>query len=160
MSLVSSPHVPPTRSPTSVSTLGWQEHSTAPGGGGDMVALIVFSGPGDRADGIAAYMRALGWRVVEIDILVGGAAHDMANPSTAATLIARVATGEFAVVFLAPPCSSYSVAHRPKLRSAAQPEGVTPIPAAWAAYLAKHNRMTAAAFDIVSAARSSGAHVM
>ena len=97
-----------------------------------MVALIVFSGPGDRADGIAAYMRALGWRVVEIDILVGGAAHDMANPSTAATLIARVATGEFAVVFLAPPCSSYSVAHRPKLRSAgrrhAHPGGMGRLP--------------------------------
>ena len=134
---------------------GWRGDEAAP-----HAALIVFSGPGERRDGIAAYLHHCGWRVVEIDILIGGSSHDMACPMVATELAQRVASGEFAVVFLAPPCSSYSVAHRPKLRSASQPEGITPVPAEWRMYLAKHNRITSAAFDIVAAARLSGAHVM
>ena len=132
---------------------------TAPDSAADC-ALVVFAGPGERPDGLAAYLRSFGWRVVEVDILIGAEAHDVTSHVVAATLITRTANGEFAAVFLAPPCSSYSVAHRPKLRSAAQPEGITPIPSEWTAYLAKHNAITAAAFDIVEAALMAGADVL
>jgi hypothetical protein len=66
-------------------------------------------------------------------------------------LLTRIRAAEFDCVFVATPCSSYSVLHDPQLRSVpAEPEGIEPIPEAWRAYLLKHNYLadfTASAID-------------
>eukprot|EP00965_Chrysotila_dentata_P093215 3079307-Pleurochrysis_carterae.AAC.1 len=46
-------------------------------------------------------------------------------------------------MFVAPPCSSFSVAHRPSLRTRVDPEGTRTAPPQWAAYLRRHNELAA-----------------
>jgi hypothetical protein len=77
-------------------------------------ALIVFSGPGHDAD-LAARLRARGVAVTVVDTKVGGAGHDVRRPSVGQRLITRVRRGDYDMVFAAPPCESFSVAHRPQL---------------------------------------------
>ena len=72
-------------------------------------------------------------------------------------LLQRIRAAEFDAVFLATPCSSYSVRHTPRLRSAAEPEGITPVPAEWRAYVEKHNLLadfSALAIDACRATRT------
>lgn len=122
--------------------------------------LILFAGPPERADSLAAFMRSLGIRAVCIDTKAGGVAHDVTRPEVAARLMGRVQAGEFAVVFAAPPCQSYSVAHRPRLRSAEHPEGLPVVPDEWRRYVAKHNALTAFTFGLLGAAEAAGAMVL
>eukprot|EP00965_Chrysotila_dentata_P105449 3482620-Pleurochrysis_carterae.AAC.1 len=68
----------------------------------------------------------------------------------------RIRRGEYAAVFAAPPCSSFSVAHAPRLRSRDRPEGVQPMPRRWARYVEKHNRLAGFAADLVGAAHTAG----
>ena len=79
-------------------------------------ALIVFAGPGHDSD-LAARLRARGVAVTVVDTKVGGAEHDVRQPLVGQRLIERVRRGDYDVVFAAPPCESFSVAHRPQLRS-------------------------------------------
>ena len=39
--------------------------------------LILFAGPPERKDGLAAFLRKLGCAVTEIDVRIGGAEHDV-----------------------------------------------------------------------------------
>jgi hypothetical protein len=103
--------------------------------------LILFSGPAGRVDGLAAHLRRLGFEVVEIDTKVGGAAHDCSKRRVAEWLLACIAAGMFCAVFAAPPCSSFSVAHDPALRSDTHVRGVDPMPPEWRAYIDKHNAL-------------------
>eukprot|EP00965_Chrysotila_dentata_P184560 6092625-Pleurochrysis_carterae.AAC.1 len=87
---------------------------------------------------------------------LGGGEHDVRRPSVAALLLGRVRAGRFAAVFAAPPCLSFSVAHRPALRSRAEPGGVRQVPRRWAEYLAKHNDLAESTAALVEAAAESG----
>ena len=119
--------------------------------------LILFAGPGGREDGLAAYFRRLGCCVDEVDTKIGGLAHDVTYTEVANGWIRRIAAGEYDVVFVAPPCSSYSVAHVPQLRSALETLGIEPVPLEWRAYVDKHNRLTAFAVTALRAAHAAGA---
>eukprot|EP00965_Chrysotila_dentata_P032495 1082789-Pleurochrysis_carterae.AAC.1 len=77
-------------------------------------------------------MRARGLHAAEVDIAQGGADHDVLRSEVADTLLRRVRQGRYTAVFAAPPCSSFSVAHQPRLRSRERPEGVDPMPRKWA----------------------------
>ena len=103
-------------------------------------ALIVFAGPGHESD-LAARLRARGIAVTVVDTKVGGSEHDVRQPRVGQRLIDRVRRGDYDVVFAAPPCESYSVAHRPQLRSRRSAAGLRSAPAEWHAYLRKHNEL-------------------
>ena len=90
-------------------------------------ALVVFAGPGHARD-LAAQLRARGVRVDAVDTKVGGTAHDVLRPSVGGELLARVRRGEYDAVFIATPCESFSVAHRPQLLSRKQPDGLRNAP--------------------------------
>ena len=77
-------------------------------------ALVLFAGPPDRRDGLPAYLRRLGFEVDAIDTKIGGAAHDVTDQEVTDKLMAAATAGRYAFVFAAPPCQSYSVAHRPR----------------------------------------------
>ena len=117
----------------------WEEAGQA--AEGTWSILIVFSGDDERDDGLPARCRALGARVTCIDTKVGGNSHDVRRPEVARGLEARVAAGEFDVVFFGTPCESFSIAHRPQLRSRRQLRGLQPPPPGWERYLAKHNAL-------------------
>ena len=118
-------------------------------------ALIVFSGDGHDVD-LAARLRARGMRVEAIDIKAGGAHHDVRRGGLAADLEARVQRGDFDVVFLATPCSSYSVAHRPQLRSRRSPLGTGIAPPHWRRYIDKHNELADITARLIDAAAAAG----
>ena len=109
--------------------------------------LIVFAGPRRPVEGLAAYLRRWGIEVVEVDTKIGGDAHNVLRPCVAAAIEARVRAGDFDLVFLAIPCESFSVAHRPQLRSRGRyARGLPSVAeggalANWVAYLGKHNRL-------------------
>ena len=125
------------------------------GGGAWATALIVFSGPGHACD-LAARLRARGVRVDVVDTKVGGDAHDVLRQDVGGRLIARTRRGEYDVVFIATPCESFSVAHRPQLRSRQQPDGLRNAPPEWAAYLHKHNALAAWSARLAAAADEAG----
>ena len=90
-----------------------------------------------------------------IDTKLGGWRHDVLRGDGAAWLVDAVRSGWFDAVFMAPPCSSFSVRHPVKLRSRASPEGVQPMPPEWAAYVRKHNRLAAFTAELMRAATAA-----
>ena len=75
--------------------------------------LILFSGPYQRPDGIAAFLARLGFEsvLVDNDAANGGDnTHDLRNDAFYADLMRRCHSGEYIAVFAAPPCSTFSVA--------------------------------------------------
>ena len=118
-------------------------------------ALVVFSGRGHEYD-LAARLRARGVRVVTLDTLAGGTAHDVLRNGLGRDVEARVRRGEFDVIFIATPCASYSVAHRPQLRARRRPWGVAAVPEAWRRYLAKHNELARFTARLIQAADAAG----
>ena len=97
--------------------------------------------------------------MLAIDVKMGGWSHDVLRPEVGDWLVDAVRTCHFDAVFLAPPCSSYSVRHPVKLRSRARPEGVQPLPAGWEAYVRKHNGLAAFTGRVVEAAAAAGVPV-
>ena len=116
---------------------------------------MVFAGPGHEYD-LATRLRARGTRVVVIDTKIGGYRHDLTRPAVAEALIHSVRALEHDFVFIATPCSSYSIAHRPQLRSRRRPMGVPGVPPEWQHYLDKHNRIGTLTSLLIDAAESAG----
>ena len=100
---------------------------------------MLFAGPGEADSTLPLELRAAGCTVTAIDTKLGGPAHDVLRGQVGLPLLQRVRGAEFDAVFIATPCSSYSVRHDPALRSDTEPLGVDPLPAGWGAYVAKHN---------------------
>ena len=119
-------------------------------------ALIVFAGPGHEHD-LAARLRARGVAVTVVDTKVGGSDHDVRRAGVGGRLLERVGRGDYDLVVAAPPCESFSVAHRPQLRSRRQKEGLHNAPPEWAAYLRKHNELAQWTAQLAQAAHQAGA---
>jgi hypothetical protein len=104
-------------------------------------AVIIFSGAPDKPVSLSKLLRDLGWTVLDFDLLEGGAAHDVLLEGPADLIVKAAEQAHF--VWLAPPCSPYSVAadDRPQLFSvkskwwASSPLGCEGPPSCWAAYI-------------------------
>ena len=118
--------------------------------------LVVFAGEGGDHD-LPARLRARGLGVTAIDTKLGGARHDVLRSEVGDALLRRVRRREFDVVFVATPCASYSVAHRPQLRTRRQPSGLSNAPPEWRAYLTKHNELARWSAELIGAAHAAGA---
>ena len=106
--------------------------------------LLVFSGE-PRAGELADAFEALGCHVDAVDVLVGGATHDVLDPRTQQLLLDAARAGTYDLVWIGTPCSSFSVlwidGHTVLPRARSQPEGVHPLPPRLAGYIKKHNAM-------------------
>eukprot|EP00965_Chrysotila_dentata_P031435 1047653-Pleurochrysis_carterae.AAC.1 len=104
-----------------------------PGHGGQRArrVLVVFAGDGTAESTLPTELRARGAHAEAIDIALGGTEHDVLRPEVARRLLRAVSAGAYDAVFAAPPCASFSVAHRPQLRSRGEPEGVAHAPPEW-----------------------------
>ena len=72
----------------------------------------VFSGPGERLDGLAAVARERGAaRADEFDTLIDPVAHDFFTPEARARLLADVRARAYDGIMIGTPCTSLSVAH-------------------------------------------------
>ena len=84
--------------------------------------LVLFSGK-RRDDSIAATLRRMGTRVVEYDIKIDKG-HDLLKPALRNKILRDVANGIYSCVFIATPCTTFSVAlNETPLRTRAQSEG-------------------------------------
>ncbi|MGZ0213958.1 MAG: hypothetical protein ACKVI4_15900, partial [Actinomycetales bacterium] len=84
--------------------------------------LILFSGPYNRPDGLAAHLNKLGFETTMLDNdpdSGGGQAGDILNDDVNNTLLRRTAAGEFFAVFAAPPCSTFSITRHFQARGSA-----------------------------------------
>ena len=90
--------------------------------------LILFSGPYDRPDGLAAFLSRLGLKSVLIDNSSsgGGSAHDLTTDSFYESILQRCHRGEFIAVMAAPPCSTFSIARFFDRRASALAAGRPP----------------------------------
>ena len=136
----------------------WASHTSwrAPKGEPWASALVVFAGPGGDLD-LPARLRARGLSVTAVDTKQGGARHDVLRAEVGDALLRRVRRGDFEMVFITTPCASYSVAHRPQLRSRKQPAGLVNAPPEWRAYLSKHNALARWSAALIDAAHAAGA---
>ena len=72
--------------------------------------LYIFSGPERPLDGVAALAAREDFEVDEVDVLRGGAWHDILRADTRERLLAAVRDGAYAAVLIATPCTSFSIA--------------------------------------------------
>ena len=128
----------------------------APRGAAWAEVLVVFAGEGGDRD-LPACLRARGMSVTAVDTKQGGARHDVLRSEVGDALLRRVRRREFDAVFIATPCASYSISHRPQLRSRRQPGGLENAPPEWRAYLAKHNALARWTAELIDAAHAAGA---
>ena len=116
--------------------------------------LIVFAGSKEVPYRIAVWLEASDHEADERDIKNDPEDDVLAEP-TALKLIADVAHGEYDSVFLAPECSSFSIAMEDEegnpleLRTAQEPFGKHPIPDEWRTYLVKHNAISDLVADLI-----------
>ena len=117
-------------------------------------ALIVFAG-GAKDEPLAALLRARGWNVTTIDIMLGGPSHNVLLASVRKDLISQVRSGQHDFVFMAPPCSSFAVAKDPPVRDREHVLGLPGLDPDSARYVAKHNEIVtfAATLALVAHAR-------
>ena len=121
--------------------------------------LLLFSGPREATSNLPRLLQDAGCDVVAIDTKLGGAAHDVLRPEVGNPILQQVQGAAFDAVFIATPCSSYSVRHDPVLRSDSEPLGVTPLPPGWESYVSKHNSLASFTARIWHACCSSGTPV-
>ena len=73
--------------------------------------LHLFSGPQDRPDGLAAELRKLGWKCIEMDV-VNGAEQDLTNEQVWQGIEQRIDGGEFLGLISGPPCGTFTNARK------------------------------------------------
>lgn len=95
-----------------------------------------------------------------MDVLGGGPLHHVASTAVFERLQFEVRRGDYQVVWLAPPSSSFSVLHLRKtsqpLRTRAEPEGVGGLRAAHRAYVEEHNTLALRAARLAQVAYEAG----
>ena len=106
--------------------------------------LVIFSGSNTVATRLAKQIasRDEGSIVDELDILNDPLLQDVLNPSVQQQVLNDLYGRKYKAVFIAIPCSSYSIVSGRKLRSKSEPRGMSSVPQRWRAYLRKHNAMT------------------
>eukprot|EP00965_Chrysotila_dentata_P154022 5090530-Pleurochrysis_carterae.AAC.1 len=75
-------------------------------------ALLLFSGPISRTDGIAAFISRMGLETDCVDSDSehgGGESHNVLRDSVYKPLLERCAAGHYVAVIASPPCSTFSV---------------------------------------------------
>ena len=131
--------------------------------------LILFSGAYDRKDSLANYLNRLG---VSTDVVDnnpktgGGDKQDILNDAYYADLHERTKAGEFAAIFTAPPCSTFSIsrfigakteAGAPIVRDRKHITGLPTVPAAHKKELRIANRIVRRTASLLEAAHQAGA---
>ena len=91
--------------------------------------MLLFSGPEDRPDRLAAFLRGYGCVVDEYDNLNDSRAQDLTDDTVWGPIEERLQRGMYAAVFASPPCKTYSTARRirpgpPVLRTTQYPLGI------------------------------------
>ena len=123
--------------------------------------LHVFSGP-DRPGGLCDATRALGCIARAVDIVIDPTTGDILRDDVYYSLLRALTRRQYDVVWLGPVCSSFSRLRGrgegpPRVRSRAEPMGMSTVGPEWRAYLRKHNEFVCRTVALASAAFNAGA---
>ena len=137
--------------------------------------LLLFSGPYERPDGLAVFLRQSGFEVSLVDSdpkRGGGERDDLTNDAFYNSLLKRAMAGEFLAIIAAPPCSTFSISRfiphpsspdgqgPPVLRRKRHPEGVPDVPSQHLRELRRANRLVRRMAYILGAACAAGSEVI
>ena len=127
--------------------------------------VVLFAGPPNRPDGLAAELQRLGARVVEVDVLIGGRLHDLTGMTPDGIgwyLLRSAAMGLVAAVHIALPCEQYSpvVADEHTVRDALHVNGLPRLPPRDANRVMLHNTLRRVSADFSNAVGSGGGEVI
>ena len=98
-----------------------------------------FAGGQLRPDGISGWAHVMGGTVADVDIGVGGSAHDLRRPAVLERWRRRIRRREFGVTYYGGPCATYSPLHDPQLRTVLEPRGMFYMPIEWHAHVSHAN---------------------
>ena len=98
-----------------------------------------FAGGQLRPDGISGWAHVMGGAVADVDIGVGGSAHDLRRPAVLDRWRRRIRRREFGVTYYGGPCATYSPLHDPQLRTVLEPRGMFYMPIEWHAHVSHAN---------------------
>ena len=123
--------------------------------------LHVFSGP-DRPGGLCDAARALGCTTHAVDIAIDPVRGDILNDNVYHNLLHALMQKQYDVVWLGPVCSSVSRLRGrgdgpPRVRSRAEPMGMSTVGPEWRAYLRKHNEFVFRTVALATTAFQCGA---
>ena len=123
-------------------------------------AIHLFSGPTDRADGLRAILRRVGWECTDIDTCIGPS-HDLLSDTLWEKLEQQVKDGSVDFIWMGPPCSTFSRARNirpgpPVLRSPEHPWGLPGLSAANKKLVAGANLLSIKCARLAAAATCSG----
>lgn len=104
-------------------------------------AVHLFAGDQARDDGISGWGHVLGGEVADVDIGVGGEAHNLCRPGVLRCWRQRMHRREFDVMFGGGPCATFSPLHDPQLRSVWEPSGRHDMPDSWRAHTLRANQL-------------------
>ena len=129
--------------------------------------LHVFSGPGNRIDGLRQTMWDLhGVDVLDVDTLIDPEGCDLLQDDVFLDLLGRVAAGEFIAAIIGIPCSTFSVARirvpgrhddgPVQLRDRERPEGIAEVSALDQQKLDESNKLIERSIELARAIRAAG----
>ena len=81
----------------------------------------------------------MGGAVADVDIVTGGAAHDLRQPEVLERWRGRIRRAECDVTFHGAPCGTFSPLHDPQLRTIWEPAGMEFMPEEWRAHVESAN---------------------
>ena len=132
------------------------ENKRARSSGRQLHFLVVFAGPCEDDHALPLELRRDGHIVTAVDTKVGGESDNVLRRTVIDPLLLAIASQQYDAVFIATPCSSYSVRHPRKLSSRKNVRGVIPMYPEWAAYVSKHNRLADISAEIMEACTDAG----
>lgn len=119
--------------------------------------LLVFAGGGKEGSLIDKLQQAA-VNVTAVDIALGGPSHNVLMPSVSAALKSSVRSGHYDFIMLAPPCSTFSAAKDPPLRSRQHLLGLPDLSPDARALVERHNDIVTFTVTLALLAHARGIH--
>ena len=120
-------------------------------------ALVLFAGPCKAKVHLAGALANEGFTIEAVDTLLGGQRHDLTDDHIAGAWVERIENGEFGIVAIATPCSTFSVLNDPPLRTKIDPEAKSTQHEERYRHLSAANKLVEFSARAIAAADAAGA---
>lgn len=105
---------------------------------------------------LTAAMMKNGYKVDTVEIMDGGDHNDMSLQATVMDIASRIKSKKYKYIHMAPPCSTFSNARHPKLRSKAEPNGKSDLSERDRTIVKYHNSLLNNTFKLANMCAENG----
>ena len=119
------------------------------------IGLILYPGP-DHPESLANVLRGRGHHAERYEYLDDPVRQDLENADLQVQVIESIERGEWNAVLAQTPCSSFSVAQEPAIRTLGEPGGTAEAMPHWERYLARGNAHAQFTAAVCTAAAKAG----